>query len=162
MDQEEIKVLRETLGLSQQELGVKLGLVAITVSRWERGISQPRREALRGLEQLRRDASKPAREGALVKKVMNGDQGLPPGQRPRALALGGCSQEADLNDPAVGMKDKHSCQLKVGCWERGHLGRSLRAGRSRSHGFKLTRMVASSPHPVYVRPGIKWQTETKR
>lgn len=71
MDQEEIKALRETLGLSQQELGVKLGLAAITISRWERGISQPRREAIRGLEQLRREASKPAREEALVKKVIS-------------------------------------------------------------------------------------------
>lgn len=71
MDRQEIKALRETLGLSQQELGVKLGLAAITVSRWERGTSQPRREALKGLEQLRREASKPAREEALVKKVIS-------------------------------------------------------------------------------------------
>ena len=39
MDQAEIKALRKALGLSQQELGVRLGLAAITVSRWERGIA---------------------------------------------------------------------------------------------------------------------------
>lgn len=71
MNQEEIRALRETLGLSQQDLGVRLGLAAITISRWERGASQPSREALRGLEELRWEASKPAREEALVKKVIS-------------------------------------------------------------------------------------------
>lgn len=71
MDQQEIRALREALGLSQQELGVRLGLAAITVSRWERGISHPHREALRGLEELRRESSKPAREEALIKKVIS-------------------------------------------------------------------------------------------
>lgn len=71
MEQAEIKALREALGLSQQELGVRLGLAAITVSRWERGIAYPSREALRGLEELRRESSKPAKEEALVKKVIS-------------------------------------------------------------------------------------------
>lgn len=71
MNQEEIRALREALGLSQQDLGVRLGLAAITVSRWERGVSQPGREALRGLEELRWEASTPAKEQALAKKVIS-------------------------------------------------------------------------------------------
>ncbi|MFQ5874133.1 MAG: helix-turn-helix domain-containing protein [Dehalococcoidia bacterium] len=71
MDRQEIRALREALGLSQQELGLRLGLAAITASRWERGISHPNREALKGLEELRRESSKSAREEALVKKVIS-------------------------------------------------------------------------------------------
>lgn len=71
MDQAEIKALRKALGLSQQKLGVRLGLAAITVSRWERGIACPSREALGGLEELKRENSKPAKEEALVKKVIS-------------------------------------------------------------------------------------------
>ena len=35
-----IKTLRESKGLSQEELAVKLNVVRQTVSKWERGVSQ--------------------------------------------------------------------------------------------------------------------------
>lgn len=38
---ENIKVLRESKGLSQEELAVKLNVVRQTVSKWERGLSVP-------------------------------------------------------------------------------------------------------------------------
>ena len=36
---ENIKVLRESKGLSQEELALKLNVVRQTVSKWERGVS---------------------------------------------------------------------------------------------------------------------------
>ena len=37
---ENIKVIRKSKGLSQQELAVKLNIVRQTVSKWEQGASQ--------------------------------------------------------------------------------------------------------------------------
>lgn len=37
---ENIKVIRKSKGLSQQELAVKLNVVRQTVSKWEQGVSQ--------------------------------------------------------------------------------------------------------------------------
>lgn len=37
---ENIKVIRKSKGLSQQELAVKLNIVRQTVSKWEQGVSQ--------------------------------------------------------------------------------------------------------------------------
>ncbi len=38
---ENIKALRKSKGLSQQELAVKLNVVRQTVSKWEQGLSVP-------------------------------------------------------------------------------------------------------------------------
>lgn len=38
---ENIKAIRKSKGLSQQELAVKLNVVRQTVSKWERGLSVP-------------------------------------------------------------------------------------------------------------------------
>ena len=38
---ENIKAIRKSKGLSQQELAVKLNVVRQTVSKWEQGISEP-------------------------------------------------------------------------------------------------------------------------
>ena len=37
---ENIKTIRKSKGLSQQELAVKLNIVRQTVSKWEQGVSQ--------------------------------------------------------------------------------------------------------------------------
>ena len=37
---ENIKTIRKTKGLSQEELAVKLNVVRQTVSKWEQGVSQ--------------------------------------------------------------------------------------------------------------------------
>lgn len=41
MSPEEIKQLRERLKLTQPELAYKLQIAPMTVSRWERGVSDP-------------------------------------------------------------------------------------------------------------------------
>lgn len=40
---ENIKNLRKTKGISQEELAVRLNVVRQTVSKWERGVSQTKR-----------------------------------------------------------------------------------------------------------------------
>ncbi len=40
---ENIKEIRKSKGLSQQELAVKLNVVRQTVSKWEQGVSQTKR-----------------------------------------------------------------------------------------------------------------------
>lgn len=40
---------RKRLGISQRELGMRLGTDGMTVSRWERGANEPSTESLRGL-----------------------------------------------------------------------------------------------------------------
>ena len=42
MNRNDIKNLRKTLGLSQQELGEKVGVDRNTISSWERGLNLPR------------------------------------------------------------------------------------------------------------------------
>ena len=37
---ENIKIIRKSKGLSQQELAVKLNVVRQTISKWEKGVSQ--------------------------------------------------------------------------------------------------------------------------
>ncbi len=52
----DIKRLRKEMGLTQQELAVKLGIGVTTVSRWERGTTRPSRMALKLLEIAKRKA----------------------------------------------------------------------------------------------------------
>jgi len=40
---ENIKTIRKSKGLSQEELAVKLNVVRQTVSKWEKGVSQTKR-----------------------------------------------------------------------------------------------------------------------
>ena len=51
-----ITSLREALGLTQQELAVRLGVNKLTVSRWERGTLRPGRASLEALRRLRQEA----------------------------------------------------------------------------------------------------------
>ena len=48
---ENIKVIRKSKGLSQQELAVKLNVVRQTVSKWEKGLSVPDSEMLISLSE---------------------------------------------------------------------------------------------------------------
>lgn len=47
-----IRELRQTQGLTQQDLAVKLGLSVATVGTWERGATLPSARQLRALGQL--------------------------------------------------------------------------------------------------------------
>ncbi len=53
-----ILTLREALGLTQREMGDRLGVDPLTVSRWERGEVRPRKKSLATLEKVRREAVK--------------------------------------------------------------------------------------------------------
>lgn len=58
-----ITALREGLGLTQQELGERLGVDKMSVSRWERGAIRPSAESLAALEAVRREA---VRKGVVI------------------------------------------------------------------------------------------------
>ena len=51
---ENIKTIRKSKGLSQQELAVKLNVVRQTVSKWEQGLSVPDKANLRTAQTVRR------------------------------------------------------------------------------------------------------------
>lgn len=51
---ENIKTIRKSKGLSQQELAVKLNVVWQTVSKWEQGLSVPDKANLRTAQTMRR------------------------------------------------------------------------------------------------------------
>ena len=53
-----IVTLREALGLTQVELGERLGVDSMTVSRWERGTVKPGAMAVKALDKLRREAGR--------------------------------------------------------------------------------------------------------
>jgi DNA-binding XRE family transcriptional regulator len=53
-----IRTLREALGMTQSELGNRLGVAKITVSRWERGDLRPGAQSLAKLDALRRHCIK--------------------------------------------------------------------------------------------------------
>jgi DNA-binding transcriptional regulator YiaG len=53
MEAKEIKALRESLGISQQEMSTRLGVSLMTISRWERGISIPSNLAGEKLQALK-------------------------------------------------------------------------------------------------------------
>ena len=48
-----VRLRREQLGLSQQELAVKLNVVRQTVSKWEQGLSVPDKANLRTAQTVR-------------------------------------------------------------------------------------------------------------
>jgi transcriptional regulator with XRE-family HTH domain len=51
-DPRSIKALRRDRGWTQSQLAAKLGTDAVTISRWERGRSRPRRSAVERLRRL--------------------------------------------------------------------------------------------------------------
>lgn len=53
-----IRSLREALGMTQAELGERLGVDKMTVARWEWGKLRPRRKAAAALDKLRREAGR--------------------------------------------------------------------------------------------------------
>lgn len=58
-----IASLREALGLTQQELAVRLGVNKLTVSRWERGTLRPGAASLAALRRVRQAA---VRQGVVL------------------------------------------------------------------------------------------------
>lgn len=48
----DVKKLRKSLKMSQEEMAVKLGVSAMTIRRWEANTNKPSRLALRQLERL--------------------------------------------------------------------------------------------------------------
>ena len=55
MDNEnEIRVIRHKLGLTQEAFAIKLGLSVMTVKRWEAGKHKPSRMARRLLEEVQK------------------------------------------------------------------------------------------------------------
>lgn len=55
---EDIRKLRESLGMTQEELAYEVGVSFSTVSRWETGRGEPSRLARRQLDRLRKRAQK--------------------------------------------------------------------------------------------------------
>lgn len=55
--------LREGLGLTQAQLGARLGVDKLTVSRWERGTMRPGAGRVQAIEKLRKAA---IREGVTI------------------------------------------------------------------------------------------------
>lgn len=53
-----IKTLREALGLTQTQLGERIGVDKMTVARWEWGKMKPRAGAVKALDKLRREAGR--------------------------------------------------------------------------------------------------------
>ena len=60
MTGEEIKALREKMGLSQKAFARKLGTSLNTVNRWEKGVHKPAQMAKKLLEQLKEEAERGA------------------------------------------------------------------------------------------------------
>lgn len=53
-----IRTLREALGLTQAALADRLGVDAMTISRWERGTVKPRASAVKAMDKLRRESGR--------------------------------------------------------------------------------------------------------
>lgn len=53
-----VRTLRNALGLTQVELGERIGVASMTVSRWERGTLRPGPESAAALDKLRREAGR--------------------------------------------------------------------------------------------------------
>lgn len=58
LTREDIKRLREQLGMSQEEFAHKMGVAGTTVRRWEAGICKPIKLAQEKLQRLMREAKK--------------------------------------------------------------------------------------------------------
>ena len=58
MISDEIRKLRETLGLTQEEFAKKLGADRVTIARWESGKSKPTGLYSRALEKLQATVKK--------------------------------------------------------------------------------------------------------
>jgi len=57
MNASEILAIRKKMGLSQEDFAAKIGVSFMTVSRWERGISNPLRLAENKLAEIARELS---------------------------------------------------------------------------------------------------------
>ncbi len=58
-----IRTLREALGLTQSQLGERIGVNKLTVYRWERGMMKPGPESIKAIDRLRRAE---ARRGVVI------------------------------------------------------------------------------------------------
>lgn len=73
MDPTTITALRKAIGLSQAEFGQLFGAHAMTVSKWERGVSQPSTYQLVLMEQFQHTAKKKEAEAKeQVKQLLIG------------------------------------------------------------------------------------------
>ena len=61
MDREQIRQLRDSLGLTQEEFSHRLSVSVRTVARWEAGKGKPTRLALRALARLAKSSRRPAK-----------------------------------------------------------------------------------------------------
>ena len=52
MESKEIKEIRESLKLTQEQFAHKLGVTFVTINRWEAGLAKPSPLAIRALEKL--------------------------------------------------------------------------------------------------------------
>lgn len=62
--------LRKELNLTQKQFAIRVGAVAMTVSRWERGLGEPRGEALQRFETLENPNNTSTRLSKLQKKAV--------------------------------------------------------------------------------------------
>lgn len=53
MDHDEIRQIREKLGMTQEKFAQKLGATVVTVNRWENGHQKPHRLYITEIEKLR-------------------------------------------------------------------------------------------------------------
>lgn len=54
MTKEQIKMLRDKTGKSQEDFAQLIGVSFVTINRWERGLSEPNQMAQRQLERTRK------------------------------------------------------------------------------------------------------------
>ncbi len=58
MNKEEIKSVRERLGMTVEEFSVAIGLSSFTIRAWESGVRSPSKLALKQIERLQRRAER--------------------------------------------------------------------------------------------------------
>jgi DNA-binding transcriptional regulator YiaG len=58
MTPEEVKSIRAALGWSQRKVADDIGVDVMSVSRWERGVNEPKGASLKALQRLAKRAAK--------------------------------------------------------------------------------------------------------
>ena len=66
---ERVKILRNSLGLTQTELAERLGVTYVTISRWENGQARPNRLAIKALTSLVASSSRGTAEIRVPEKI---------------------------------------------------------------------------------------------
>lgn len=108
MDTKAIAALRHRFGWTQAELAARLGTDAVTVSRWERGVSRPRSSAQARL----RDLGTPQR-GAITDLARTLGHDKAESILRRALLLSVHAPDADFAaDPATRLRDVEQARVE--------------------------------------------------